>query len=235
MSKMNELKSTLNQIEERANNSITFDKLNEYKNGLKEIEQNNGDKYTADALNEAIQEYKASKSKAINKELGAFDEQSKSLLDKAHKQIEQLNGELSMGIDPNSQYELDKHNYILNKLQNELSSTFTSKRPSVDELDEVLNQAKYNKLYANALLQVQNMLIQNIVDNNYIDTSLEMTLRSRLEDKLNTIKNSILPDDYHELKSLQEQLKVNELASKNKNMMFEWLISNQGNRNKVAQ
>ena len=125
----------------------------EYKNGLKEIEQNNGDKYTADALNEAIQEYKASKSKAINKELGAFDDQSKSLLDKAHKQIEQLNVELSTGIDPNSQYELDKHNYILNKLQNELSSTFTSKRPSIDELDEVLNQAKYGsvaklKLYA---------------------------------------------------------------------------------------
>ena len=35
---------------------------------------------------------------------------------------------------------------ILNKLQNELSSTFTSKRPSIDELDEVLNQAKYGSV-----------------------------------------------------------------------------------------
>lgn len=79
------------------------------------------------------------------------------------------------------------------------------------------------------------MLIQNIVDNNHIDTSLEMTLRSRLEDKINTIKNSILPDDYHELKSLQEQLKVNELASKNKYQMFNWLISEQKDNVKVAQ
>ncbi|MDG0826445.1 hypothetical protein M4K87_13440 [Staphylococcus equorum] len=235
MSKFNELKSTLNQIEERADNTITFDKVDEYSNGLKEIEQSHGDKYTPDALNEVIEEYKTSKSEAIKHELSAFDDQSQSLLDKAHKRIEQLDGELSTAIDPNSQYELDKHNYILNKLQNELSSAFTGQRPTIKELDEVLNQAKYNKLYANALLQVQNMLIQNIVNNSNIDTSLEMTLRSALEDRLGTVKYSILPEEYHELEELKARLESNKLASSNKNMMFDFLMSNRSDGMKVAQ
>lgn len=112
---------------------------------MKDIKANYKDKYTDEALQEAIEAYKEDKTQAITKELVKFDEQSKELTAKVQKDIEAVESKLTTSIDPQSQDELSKHQYVLNKLNNELSLKFTGVRPQISELSEVLNQAKHNK------------------------------------------------------------------------------------------
>lgn len=220
MSNFTQLKQAIKEIEQRADNNIAFDKANEYEKGLNDIKANYQDKYTDEALQEAITAYKEDKTQAIIKELAKFDTQSKELTEKAQKDIEAVESKLTISVDPQSQDELSKHQYVLNKLNNELSLKFTGARPRIAELSEVLNQAKHNKTYANALLQTQNMLLQNIDNNKQIDDALQLTLRNKLGEVMEEIKASILPSEYYELEELKERLTKNRVASSNKRCMI---------------
>lgn len=224
MTDFTKLKQSINEIEQRADNSIAFDKANEYEKGLKDIKANYQDTYTDEALQEAIDAYKEDKTQEIIKELAKFDTRSKELTAKAQKDIEAVESKLTTSIDPQSQDELSKHQYVLNKLSNELSLKFTGVRPQISELSEVLNQAKHNKTYANALLQTQNMLLQNIDNNKQIDDALQLTLRSKLGEVMEEIKASILPSEYHELEELKERLTQNQVASTNKQTMYDFMV-----------
>lgn len=224
MSDFTQLKQAIKEIEQRADNNIAFDKANEYEKGLKDIKANYQDTYTDEALQEAIDAYKEDKTQEIIKELAKFDKQSKELTEKVQKDIEAVESNLTTSVDPQSQDELSKHQYVLNKLSNELSLKFTGARPRMAELSEVLNQAKHNKTYANALLQTQNMLLQNIDNNKQIDDALQLTLRNNLGEVMEEIKASILPSEYHELEELKERLTQNRVASTNKQTMYDFMV-----------
>ena len=218
------LRRDINTITERADNMIAFDKKKEFTEGIENIKSTYGNKYTTDALDEMINEYKQKKFDETIKELNEFDEKSKQLLEQTYKRVSRVESEVSMSIDPQSQYELEKHNYILNKLQNELSNTFTGRNPHTQELDEVINQAQHDKLYANALLQTRNLLIRNINDNENMDVTEKEVFKNRVNRKLTDIRNNILPKEYNELQDLKEKLGNNQSASKNKTHMFKFVL-----------
>lgn len=224
MADIQSLKRDINNIVERANNTIYFEKQTEFKEGIEQIKATYGDTYTTEAMNETIDEYKRSKFDEITHELNEFDEESQGLLDKAYTRISRIQSELSTAIDPSSQYELEKHNYILNKLQNELSNTFTDYNPSPQELNEVLNQAQHNKLYANALLQMKSLLIKNINSNNSLDDTEKSVFKNNVERELKKIKDNILPKEYDEFQELKEQLDNSQLAARNKTGMFKFML-----------
>lgn len=224
MADIESLRRDINEITNRAKSTIVFDKQKEFKEGIKEIESTYGATYTTDALNEKLGEYKRNKLDEITNQLNQFDDKSQKLVDKTDSRIGGIESELSTAMDPNTQYELEKHNYILNKLQNELSSTFTGQRPTTNELDEVLNQAKYNKLYANALLQTKNLLIQNIDNNSNVKETSKAILKSHVQGELNEIKNKVLPKEYHEFRELKKQLHHSKVASKDKTTMFKFML-----------
>ena len=212
------------QIKERANNMIAYDRQKEYKEGIENIKKKYGSTYTNDALNELINEYKQTKLDETTKELKTFDKKSQELLEQARQRVERVESEVSTEIDPQTQYELEKHNYILNKLQNELSDTFTGRNPQTNELDEVIQQAKYNKLYANALLQTRNLLIRNVDNNTYLDDSAKGVFKNHVIRKLTEIKNDLLPKEYNELQELKEILGNSQVAAQNKLHMFHFTL-----------
>lgn len=212
------------QIKERANNMIAYDRQKEYKAGIENIKAKYGSTYTQDALNELINEYKQNKLDETIQELKAFDKKSQELLEQAKQRVERVESEVSTEIDPQTQYELEKHNYILNKLQNELSDTFTGRNPQTNELDEVIQQAKYNKLYANALLQTRNLLIRNVDNNTHLDDSAKGVFKNYVIRKLTEIKNDLLPKEYNELQELKEMLGNSQVAAKNKLHMFQFML-----------
>ena len=212
------------QIKERANNMIAYDRQKEYKEGIENIKKKYGSTYTNDALNELINEYKQTKLDETTKELKTFDKKSQELLEQARQRVERVESEVSTEIDPQTQYELEKHNYILNKLQNELSDTFTGRNPQTHELDEVIQQAKYNKLYANALLQTRNLLIRNVDNNTYLDDSAKGVFKNHVIRKLTEIKNDLLPKEYNELQELKEILGNSEVGARNKLHMFQFTL-----------
>ncbi|MGI2272605.1 hypothetical protein [Staphylococcus cohnii] len=218
------LERDIMQIKERANNMIAYDRQKEYKAGIDNIKSKYGSTYTQDALNELINEYKQNKLDETTQELKAFDKKSKELLEQVHERVKRIESEVSTEIDPQTQYELEKHNYILNKLQNELSNTFTGRSPQTYELDEVVNQAKYNKLYANALLQTRNLLMQNIDNNVYMDDTAKGVFKNHVSQKLTDIKNDLLPKEYNELQDLKEVLGSSEIAARNKLHMFQFVL-----------
>ena len=212
------------QIKERANNMIAYDRQKEYKEGIENIKEKYGSTYTNDALNELINEYKQNKLDETIQELKAFDKKSQELLEQARQRVERVESEVSTEIDPQTQYELEKHNYILNKLQNELSDTFTGRNPQTYELDEVIQQAKYNKLYANALLQTRNLLIRNLDNNTHLDDSAKGVFKNHVIRKLTEIKNDLLPKEYNELQELKEILGNSEVGARNKLHMFQFTL-----------
>lgn len=218
------LERDIMQIKERATNMIAYDRQNEYKEGIESIKDKYGNTYTEDALNELITEYKQNKLDETVKELKAFDEKSKELLEKVYQRLERVESEVSTEIDPQTQFELEKHNYILNKLQNELSDTFTGRNPQTHELDEVIKQAKYNKLYANALLQTRNLLIRNVDNNTHLDDSAKGVFKNHVIRKLTEIKNDLLPKEYNELQDLKEILGNSQVAAQNKLHMFKFTL-----------
>ncbi|MSU31021.1 hypothetical protein FYJ81_12835 [Staphylococcus sp. McC-251-APC-3A2] len=222
------------QIKERANNMIAYDRQKEYKEGIENIKKKYGSTYTNDALNELINEYKQNKLDETIQELKAFDKKSQELLEQAHQRIERVESEVSTEIDPQTQYELEKHNYILNKLQNELSDTFTGSNPQTNELDEVIQQAKYNKLYANALLQTRNLLIRNVDNNTYLDDSAKGVFKNHVIRKLTEIKNDLLPKEYNELQELKEILGNSEVGARNKLHMFQFMLEMNNERLKTV-
>ncbi|PTF24735.1 hypothetical protein BUY31_06865, partial [Staphylococcus cohnii] len=188
------------------------------------IKEKYGSTYNNDALNELINEYKQNKLEETIQELKAFDKKSQELLEQAKQRVERVESEVSTEIDPQTQYELEKHNYILNKLQNELSDTFTGRNPQPNELDEVIQQAKYNKLYANALLQTRNLLIRNVDNNTHLDDSAKGVLTNHVIRKLTEIKNNLLPKEYNELQELKEILGNSQVAAQNKLHMFQFTL-----------
>lgn len=218
------LERDIMQIKERATNMIAYDRQNEYKEGIESIKDKYGNTYTEDALNELITEYKQNKLDETVKELKAFDEKSKELLEKVYQRLERVESEVSTEIDPQTQFELEKHNYILNKLQNELSDTFTGRNPQTHQLDEVIKQAKYNKLYANALLQTRNLLIRNVDNNTHLDDSAKGVFKNHVIRKLTEIKNDLLPKEYNELQDLKEILGNSQVAAQNKLHMFKFTL-----------
>lgn len=222
------------QIKERANNMIAYDRQKEYKEGIENIKEKYGSTYTNDALNELINEYKQNKLDETIQELKVFDKKSQELLEQAHQRIERVESEVSTEIDPQTQYELEKHNYILNKLQNELSDTFTGSNPQTNELDEVIQQAKYNKLYANALLQTRNLLIRNVDNNKHLDDSAKSVFKNHVIRKLTEIKNDLLPKEYNELQELKEILGNSEVGARNELHMFQFMLEMNNERLKTV-
>lgn len=224
---INELKKTVEQIESRAQDPIHFDKVKEYDEGLNEVIETYKDNYTQQAFDEVVAQYKSDKEREITEKLNKFDEQSKPLLEKAYKQVKEAESKATQSIDPQTPFEMDKQNYVINKLQNELSNTFTGKNPDISELDEALNTANGDKFYTNGLIQTQNMLINNVDSNEKISDIDKQHLKSSIRTNVNELKNKIVPKEYHEIKELKERLQNSRGASQGKVNMFKFM-RNQG-------
>lgn len=235
MARMRDLRDTVNEIEQRADSTISYDKLHEYKDGLDEIEEQYGDTYKAEVIDNLIADYEQDKTQAIKQELGAFDEYSQSLVSKANNYVKRLEADLKTSADPTTQFELDKHNYILNKFRNELTTAFTSGNADISELNDTINQAQYNKLYANAFLQVQGMLEQNIQNNSNIDLQQQQSLLTQLREQMNAIKKFVLPSEYYELTNIKERLNANELSARNKAHDYDFLSNFNDNMREYKQ
>lgn len=97
---------------------------------------------------------------------------------------------------PTTKYESKQHSYLVNKLKNVLFSIFTATNTSVNELERVLKQIKYDKEYARALTHLQSMLTSNISGNNQISDELKQLLLVDLADKMQEVHMHILQVDY---------------------------------------
>lgn len=199
-------------METRANNPIHFDKVKEYDEGLNEVIETYKDNYTQQAFDEVVSLYKSDKECEIIEVLNKFDEQ-----------VKEAESKTTQSIDPQTQFEMDKQNYVINKLQNELSNTFTSSNPDISELDEALNTANGDKFYTNGLIQTQNILLNNIDSNEKVSDIDKQHLKASVRINVNELKNKIVPKEYHEIKELKERLQNSGGASQGKVNMFRFM------------
>lgn len=221
---LNKLKQTINELQNRADDNIAIDKANAYQQGITEIKQNYGNTYTQDALQTLLNEYEEKTYSQHMKELEAFEEQSEKIKEQALKEINKLESDYRSATDPQTEEELTKQNYIINKVNNELSLTFTTPTPRIDELDELINQAKHNKLYANALLQSHNQLIKNIQTNERIDDTEAQTLKYQLSNKMAEVKAANTPKGFEGFEALKELYENNQGASTFKRNLYQIML-----------
>lgn len=221
-----DLQKDVNTLSERASDMIVFDRLSELKQGIKETKAKYSDTYTEDALQDTVNEYIHNKKSEIKEELNNFDNKSREQLEKIEKEISKQEARLKTKVDPQTSEELALFNYVMNKLQNELSDTFTGSQASMRDIESVLNQAKHNKHYANALIQNRNMLMNNISNNQNIDNVVKNGLRTNLDMTIEDLKSELLPKEYHKLEELKEKVINNRTGSKGKTSMFNMMLDN---------
>ncbi|CEF18829.1 Putative uncharacterized protein [Staphylococcus xylosus] len=73
---------------------------------------------------------------------------------------DKLESNLQSAADLTTQYELDQHNCLVDKLKNGLVTAFTGSNPDMQELNSVLKQAESNTNYARAFTHLHAMLIK---------------------------------------------------------------------------
>ncbi|MEB8175274.1 hypothetical protein NGH63_02200 [Staphylococcus xylosus] len=127
--------------------------------------------------------------------------------------------------DPSTQYELEKHNYLVDKLKNNLFTAFTGPNPTTDEINDTLKEAKANKGYARALTHLHTMLISNVENNNGISETTKQQLRVAINSNMEELKESILPEDYKLLLNIKQNIKNNESLAQGQKNLFD-LINN---------
>ncbi|WP_426428651.1 hypothetical protein [Staphylococcus equorum] len=220
---MSELKKVASEISERANMSLVYDKHNYIKQGVNKLKEDYQDVYTVQALNDVIAEYKVTEYDKHTQELEKFDSYSDSLLNKATILSERLESNLLSAADPTTKYELEQHNYLVDKLKNNLFASFTGSNPSMDEINSILNQAASNKGYARALTHLHAMLINNIENNANIEQTTKQQLRSTVNDKMEEFKQDLLPFEYKELQNIKMNLERNSSAVRGQKHRFEML------------
>lgn len=227
---INELKKTVKEVETRADDPIHFDKVKEYDEGLNEVIETCKDNYTQQVFDEVVAQYKSDKKREIIETLNKFDEHSKPIVEKAYKQVKEAESKATQSIDPQTQFEMDKQNYVINKLQNELSNTFTGNNPEISELDEALNTANGDKFYTNGLIQTQNILLNNIDSNENVSDIDKQHLKTSVRTNVNELKNKIVPKEYHEIKELKERLQNSGGASQGKVNMFKFMRNQESSK-----
>ncbi|MEJ7457334.1 hypothetical protein [Staphylococcus saprophyticus] len=127
--------------------------------------------------------------------------------------------------DPTTQYELEKHNYLVDKLKNNLFMAFTGNKPTIDEISNTLNQAKVDKGYARALTHLHAMLINNLENNNGIPDTTKQQLRIDINSNMEELKESLLPDNYKRLENIKQNINNNENLAQGQKHLFD-LVSN---------
>lgn len=209
---MSDLEKVSNEIDDRANMALVYEKHNEVKQGVEELKEQYQDVYTSQALNDVIDDYKNNEYSKHMQELENYDNHSKSLVSKANMLADKLESNLQSATDPKTQYELDQHNYLVDKLKNSLVTAFTGSNPDLNELNSVLKQAESNTNYARALTHLHAMLINNIEGNNKIEDTKKHQLRTSINAKMEELKQSLLPYEYKQLQNIKAKLERNELA-----------------------
>lgn len=220
---MSELQKVSNEIDERANMLQVYEKHNEVKQGVDELKEQYQDVYTSQALNDVIDDYKSNEYNKHMQELESYDNYSASLVSKANMLADKLESNLQSATDPTTQYELDQHNYLVDKLKNGLVTAFTGSNPDLNELNSVLKQAESNKDYARALTHLHAMLINNIEGNNKIEDTKKHQLRSSINTKMDELKQSLLPYEYKQLQNIKVKLDRNESAVTGQKHRYEML------------
>ncbi|MDW3989166.1 hypothetical protein QI259_02480 [Staphylococcus saprophyticus] len=225
ITKMSELNKVVSEIDQCATGALVYKRVSEYEQGLNDLKQEIKDVYTDKVINEKLNEYKESKLNEINNELVKYDEYSNALLSKANNIIHQLESDMQSLADPTTQYELEKHNYLVDKLKNNLFMAFIGNKPTIDEISNTLNQAKVDKGYARALTHLHAMLINNLENNNGIPDTTKQQLRIDINSNMEELKESLLPDDYKRLENIKQNINNNENLSQGQKHLFD-LVSN---------
>lgn len=225
ISKMSELNKVVSEIDQRATGRLVYQRMSEYEQGLNDLKQEIKDIYTDKVIKDKIDEYKENKLNEITNELIKYDEYSNSLLSKANNIVHQLESDMQSLADPTTQYELEKHNYLVDKLKNNLFMAFTGNNPTIEEINETLKQAKVNKGYARALTHLHAMLINNLEHNNGISEITKQQLRVDINSNMEELKESLLPDDYKLLLNIKQNIKNNESLAQGQKNLFD-LINN---------
>src|SRR5699024_5009816 len=148
---LNDLKQINLEISERSTIKPVIKKLAELSGGQQAILEHYTGIYNDEMLSEMLDDYNQQKMSEISAELRSYDEYSQLLVDKANMYINKLESSMQNLADPTTEYELQQHNYLVDKLKNTLITAFTSAAPSMDEIDSVFKQAEYDKGYARAL------------------------------------------------------------------------------------
>src|SRR5699024_9662668 len=202
----NNLKQVDLEINERATIKPAIKKLAELRGGKQAILEQYTDIYTDEELYVTLKDYHQQKMSEITSELSAYDEYSQSLVAKANMYINELENRMKKLVDPNTEYELQKHNYLFNKLK---ITVFTSANPSMDELDSILKQPEYEKGYAKASIHLQSKLKCNINNNNQISNALKQSLHINLTDKMQEVHMRILQIDYQTIQKIKKNINNN--------------------------
>lgn len=200
----NDLKQINLEINERTTIKPAIKKLAELIGGREAILEQYTGVYTDEELFGMLEDYHQQKMSKISVELGAYDEYSQLLLDKANMCINNLES-----IHPTTEYALQQHNYLVGKLKNTLLTVFTGTNPSINELDRVLKQTKYDKEYARALTHLQSMLTSNIDGNNQINDELKQSLHVDLANKIQEVHMHVLPVDYQVVQKIKKNISNN--------------------------
>src|SRR5699024_9000159 len=132
-----DLKQINLEINERTTIKPAIKKLAELRGGRRTILEQYTGIYTDEVLSEMLEDYYQQKMSKIHVELDAYDEYSKLLLTKANIYINRLEKTMEKLNYPTTEYELQQHNYLVNKFKKTLFTAFTSTNPSINELDSV--------------------------------------------------------------------------------------------------
>jgi len=201
-----DLKQINLEINERTTIKPAIKKLAELRGGRQAILEQYTGVYTDEVLSEMLEDYYQQKMSKIHVELDAYDEYSKLLLAKANMYINRLEKTMEKLDYPTTEYELQQHNYLVNKFKKTLFTTFTSTNPSINELDSVLTQTKYDKGHARALMHLQSMLTSNIDCNRQINDELKQSLRVDLANKMQEVHMCVLPTDYQVVQEIKKNI-----------------------------
>ncbi|MEB8101600.1 hypothetical protein [Staphylococcus xylosus] len=220
---MSELKKVSEEIDNRANMALVYKKQDELKQGVEDLKDQYKDVYTPQALNDVIDEYKDGEYDKHIQELESYDSYSASLVSKSNMLADKLESNLQSASDPKTQYELDQHNYLVDKLKNSLVTAFTGTKPDMQELNSVIKQAESNTNYARAFTHLHAMLINNIESNSNIEQTKKHQLRSSINIKMDELKKSLLPYEYKQLQNIKTKLERNENAVTGQKHRYEML------------
>lgn len=220
---MSELKKVSEEIDNRANMALVYKKQDELKQGVEDLKDQYKDVYTPQALNDVIDEYKDGEYDKHIQELESYDSYSASLVSKSNMLADKLESNLQSASDPKTQYELDQHNYLVDKLKNSLVTAFTGTKPDMQELNSVIKQTESNTNYARAFTHLHAMLINNIESNSNIEQTKKHQLRSSINIKMDELKKSLLPYEYKQLQNIKTKLERNENAVTGQKHRYEML------------
>lgn len=223
--RMSELNKVASEIDKHATNELVYKRLDEYKQGLNELYEETKGVYKDNTIKDMVGEYIENKLNDIHNELNSYDKRSNALIAKANTIIHQLESDMQSMTDPTTQYELEQHNYLVDKLKNNLFTVFTGSKPSIEEIEETLKQADNNKGYARALTHLRATLLNNI-ENNNIPLTTKQQLRTDIKSKMEELKASLLPFKYKQLLKIKQDISKKEIIVQGTKHHFELMKDN---------